>query len=121
MVRECRASMVDPNSSAPSIEAIVHAVIPHRFVDHTHADAVLSLTNSPNAKQIINDVYGDRALVIPYVMPGFILAKTIQKKLKGADHKISVCINCLSWPYCYGPPTFSFSNRIKVRNKLITR
>ena len=85
MVRECRASMVDPNSSAPSIEAIVHAVIPHRFVDHTHADAVLSLTNSPNAKQIINDVYGDRALVIPYVMPGFILAKTIQKKLKGAD------------------------------------
>ena len=85
MVRECRASMVDPNSSTPSIEAIAHAVIPHRFVDHTHADAVLSLTNSPNAKQIINEVYEDRALVIPYVMPGFILAKTILKKLKAAD------------------------------------
>ena len=81
MVRECRASMEDPNASTPSIEAIVHAVIPHRFVDHTHADAVLSLTNSPNSKELIEEVYGSRALVIPYVMPGFILAKTILKKL----------------------------------------
>ncbi|MDP6858890.1 MAG: bifunctional aldolase/short-chain dehydrogenase [Verrucomicrobiales bacterium] len=85
MVRECRSSMEDPNCSTPSIEAIVHAVIPHRFVDHTHADAVLSLTNSPNSKSIIEEVYGSRALVIPYVMPGFILAKTILKKLKSAD------------------------------------
>jgi rhamnose utilization protein RhaD (predicted bifunctional aldolase and dehydrogenase)/NAD(P)-dependent dehydrogenase (short-subunit alcohol dehydrogenase family) len=85
MVRECRASMEDPNASTPSIEAIVHAVIPHRFVDHTHADAVLSLTNSPNSKELIEEVYGSRALVIPYVMPGFILAKTILKKLKSAD------------------------------------
>ena len=85
MVRECRASMEDPNSSTPSIEAIVHAVIPHRFVDHTHADAVLSLTNSPNSKELIEEVYGSRALVIPYVMPGFVLAKTILKRLKSAD------------------------------------
>ncbi|MDB4783204.1 bifunctional aldolase/short-chain dehydrogenase [Verrucomicrobiales bacterium] len=85
MVRECRASMEDPNASTPSIEAIVHAVIPHRFVDHTHADAVLSLTNSPNSKELIDEVYGRRALVIPYVMPGFVLAKTILKKLNSAD------------------------------------
>ena len=77
--------MEDPNSSTPSIEAIVHAVIPHRFVDHTHADAVLSLTNSPNSKELIEEVYGSRALVIPYVMPGFVLAKTILKRLKSAD------------------------------------
>ena len=57
MVDQCRSSMIDPNSSNPSIEAIVHAVIPYRFVDHTHADAVLSLTNSPKGKQNIIDVF----------------------------------------------------------------
>ena len=82
MVRECRASMDDPNALTPSIEAIVHAVIPHRFVDHTHADAVLSITNSPDSRNVIKELYGNRAIIIPYVMPGFILAKTILSKLK---------------------------------------
>ena len=85
MVRECRASMDDPNALTPSIEAIVHAVIPHRFVDHTHADAVLSITNSPDSRNVIKELYGNRAIIIPYVMPGFILAKTILSKLKKSN------------------------------------
>jgi rhamnose utilization protein RhaD (predicted bifunctional aldolase and dehydrogenase)/NAD(P)-dependent dehydrogenase (short-subunit alcohol dehydrogenase family) len=85
MVQQCRAAMLDPGAPAPSIEAIVHAVIPHRFVDHTHADAVVALTNAPGGKARIEEVYGDRILVIPYVMPGFELAKAIHKALAKVD------------------------------------
>ena len=87
MVNQCRSSMIDPNSSNPSIEAIVHAVIPYRFVDHTHADAILSLTNSPNGKQNIIEVFGDKVIIIPYVMPGFDLAKEVKKHVMKADMK----------------------------------
>ena len=87
MVNQCRSSMIDPNSSNPSIEAIVHAVIPYRFVDHTHADAILSLTNSPNGKQNIIEVFGDKVIIVPYVMPGFDLAKKVKKQLMKADMK----------------------------------
>ena len=87
MVDQCRSSMIDPNSSNPSIEAIVHAVIPYRFVDHTHADAVLSLTNSPKGKQNIIDVFGDKVIIVPYVMPGFDLAKEVKKQVLKADMK----------------------------------
>jgi rhamnose utilization protein RhaD (predicted bifunctional aldolase and dehydrogenase)/NAD(P)-dependent dehydrogenase (short-subunit alcohol dehydrogenase family) len=85
MVTQCTASMLDGESPTPSIEALVHAVIPCRFVDHTHADAVVALTNSPGAKNRLKEIYGDRVLLIPYVMPGFALAKEIKKRLRGAD------------------------------------
>lgn len=85
MVNQCRSSMIDPNSLNPSIEAIVHAVIPHRFVDHTHADAILSLTNAPNSRQNINEVFGDRVITIPYVMPGFDLAREVKKHIMRSD------------------------------------
>ncbi|MED5456474.1 MAG: class II aldolase/adducin family protein, partial [Verrucomicrobiota bacterium] len=87
MVNQCRSSMIDPNSSNPSIEALVHAVIPYRFVDHTHADAILSLTNSPNGKQNIIEVFGDKVIIVPYVMPGFDLAKEVKKQVMKADMK----------------------------------
>ena len=86
MVNQCRSSMIDPNSSNPSIEAIVHAVIPHRFVDHTHADAILSLTNAPNGRQNINEVFGDRVITIPYVS----LDLTSHEKLKN-----TLCVQIL--------------------------
>ncbi|MDQ6728076.1 MAG: bifunctional aldolase/short-chain dehydrogenase [Actinomycetota bacterium] len=60
---------------APSVEAILHAVLPPRFVDHTHADAVVTLTNTPRAAAVLADVYGDEVVVVPYVMPGFRLAR----------------------------------------------
>ncbi len=76
MTRELRALMVDPGAPAPSVEAILHAVIPHRFVDHTHADAVVTLTNNPQGDAIIAELYPD-CLILPYVMPGFVLAKQV--------------------------------------------
>jgi rhamnose utilization protein RhaD (predicted bifunctional aldolase and dehydrogenase)/NAD(P)-dependent dehydrogenase (short-subunit alcohol dehydrogenase family) len=75
MTTELRKSMVAPNAPAPSVEAILHAILPARFVDHTHADAVLAITNTAIGLERAREVWGDRVVVIPYVMPGFKLAR----------------------------------------------
>jgi rhamnose utilization protein RhaD (predicted bifunctional aldolase and dehydrogenase)/NAD(P)-dependent dehydrogenase (short-subunit alcohol dehydrogenase family) len=75
MAVELRRSLMDPAAPAPSVEAILHAILPAKFVDHTHADAILSVCNTPDGEQRIEEIYGDRVVVIPYVMPGFRLAR----------------------------------------------
>ena len=75
MARELRRALMDPSAPDPSVEAILHALLPHPFVDHTHADAVVSLTNTPSGERWIREVYGDRVVVIPYIMPGFRLSR----------------------------------------------
>jgi len=85
MVRAQRMAMLDPSAPNPSVEAILHALIPFTYVDHTHADAVVTITNTPEGELRIRELYGDRVLVIPYVMPGFILAKTIHKLTRDVD------------------------------------
>jgi rhamnose utilization protein RhaD (predicted bifunctional aldolase and dehydrogenase)/NAD(P)-dependent dehydrogenase (short-subunit alcohol dehydrogenase family) len=75
MVRELRLALMDPAAPNPSVEAILHAVIPHRFVDHTHADAIVTITNTADGEARIREIYGDDVVVLPYVMPGFVLAK----------------------------------------------
>jgi len=77
MVKMQKSAMLDPGAPTPSVEAILHAIIPFKFVDHTHADAVVTITNTRNGEQKIKNIYGDSVLIVPYVMPGFILAKTI--------------------------------------------
>ncbi len=85
MVLQQRAAMLNPNAPNPSIEAILHAILPPKFVDHTHANAVVALTNNKDGKKHVEDVYGDRMLVIPYVMPGFILSREVYKRIRKAD------------------------------------
>ncbi|MCV6638864.1 bifunctional aldolase/short-chain dehydrogenase [Candidatus Albibeggiatoa sp. nov. NOAA] len=85
MVQAQRAAMLNPSAPNPSVEAILHAIIPFKFVDHTHADATVALTNTPDGLEYIKDLYGDRVLVVPYVMPGFILAKKIYELSQGID------------------------------------
>jgi rhamnose utilization protein RhaD (predicted bifunctional aldolase and dehydrogenase)/NAD(P)-dependent dehydrogenase (short-subunit alcohol dehydrogenase family) len=75
MAAELRGSMTNPSAPAPSVEAILHAVLPARFVDHTHADAFISVTNTPGGEKRVREVYGGRVVVVPYVMPGFRLAR----------------------------------------------
>ena len=82
MVRQQRAALLDPSAPNPSVEAILHAVLPHRFVDHTHADAVVTLTNTPNGEARVRELYGDRVLVVPYVMPGFVLARRVYEMIQ---------------------------------------
>ncbi|MGE0554009.1 MAG: bifunctional aldolase/short-chain dehydrogenase [Gemmatimonadales bacterium] len=85
MVRAQRAAMIDPGAPTPSVEAILHAIIPHAFVDHTHADAVVAVSNTPNGRERIESIYGDRVLIVPYVMPGFVLAKTVRALSRSVD------------------------------------
>ena len=85
MVLQQRAAMTNPNAPAASIEAILHAVLPFRFVDHTHANAISALTCHPDGETRVREVYGKRVLIVPYVMPGFILAKTVYDMIKGCD------------------------------------
>ncbi|MDO8500589.1 MAG: bifunctional aldolase/short-chain dehydrogenase [Gemmatimonadaceae bacterium] len=75
MVNEFQTQTTRPGAPTPSVEAILHAVLPYKFVDHTHADAVVTLTNSANGRSRIDEVYGNVAVIIPYVMPGFPLAQ----------------------------------------------
>src|SRR5581483_2006221 len=75
MVRVQRANLLDPMSPNPSVETLLHAFVPHKFVDHTHSTAVLSLIDQPNADELCAEVYDGRMGLVPYIMPGFGLAK----------------------------------------------
>jgi rhamnose utilization protein RhaD (predicted bifunctional aldolase and dehydrogenase)/NAD(P)-dependent dehydrogenase (short-subunit alcohol dehydrogenase family) len=75
MVNELRSNLIDSSSPTPSVETLLHAYLPHRFVDHTHADAVLALADQPDAERVCRSVYGAGLVWVPYVMPGFALAK----------------------------------------------
>jgi rhamnose utilization protein RhaD (predicted bifunctional aldolase and dehydrogenase)/NAD(P)-dependent dehydrogenase (short-subunit alcohol dehydrogenase family) len=75
MAVELQKSKIDPSAPAPSVEAILHAILPAKFVDHTHADAVLAVTNTADGRERVSEIYGDRVVVVPYVMPGFKLAR----------------------------------------------
>jgi len=80
MVNELATHMLKSSAPAPSIETILHACLPHKFVDHTHADAVLTITNTTDGERRIREVYGDAVVIIPYVMPGFDLARLCAKE-----------------------------------------
>ena len=75
MVDFQRVNLLDPRAPNPSTETLLHAFLPHKFVDHTHADAVLVLTDQPDGEAICREVYGGTMGLVPYVMPGFALAK----------------------------------------------
>jgi len=77
MVNELKTHMTRANAPTPSVETILHAVLPHRFVDHTHADAILAITNTQDGEQRVREIYGDDVVVMPYVMPGFDLARLV--------------------------------------------
>ena len=84
MVSGQKAAMIDKSAPNPSVEAILHALIPYKFVDHTHADAVVTISNSETGIENIKEVFPN-FLIVPYVMPGFILAHTIYKMTQGLD------------------------------------
>tara|TARA_B110000046_G_C12968645_1_gene387914 strand:+ start:226 stop:1401 length:1176 start_codon:yes stop_codon:yes gene_type:complete len=107
MVAQQIEAMIDNTAPNPSVEAILHAIIPFKYVDHTHSDAVVTISNTENGLEFIKEVY-PKYLVIPYVMPGFILAQAIYNKLKN-----------INWETCEGiillnHGLFTFDNNAKV-------
>lgn len=75
MVNELRTNTIDAAAPTPSVEAILHAVLPHKYVDHTHSDTLVTVTNTEGGLERIKEIYGDSVVIIPYVMPGFDLAR----------------------------------------------
>src|SRR5690242_10423992 len=77
MVNQLRTGLFEAGAPNPSVETLLHAFLPHRFIDHTHADIALVLTNQPRdeADAMVRDAFGPRWAVVPYIMPGFALAK----------------------------------------------
>ena len=102
MVTQLRAAMINPNAPTPSIEAILHAVLPATFVDHTHANAIVALTNNPHGAELVQKTFGSRVLVVPYIMPGFVLAKAVadlikEKSLEGVEGLVLMHHGLFTW------------------------
>lgn len=85
MVREQRAALLNPYAPNPSVEAILHALIPFAYVDHTHTDAVVTVSNAPDGAERVRELYGERVLYVPYVMPGFVLAREVRRLTRDID------------------------------------
>ncbi|HXU46511.1 MAG TPA: class II aldolase/adducin family protein, partial [Thermoanaerobaculia bacterium] len=75
MVNQLRTRLFDAGSPTPSVETLLHAFLPAKFIDHSHADAILALTNRPDAETAVRQALGPGLPLVPYVMPGFALAK----------------------------------------------
>ena len=74
MVNELKSHRLRAGAPSPSVETLLHALLPYPYADHTHADAVLSVSNAPDGEKRVREIYGDRVVVIPYIMAGFDLA-----------------------------------------------
>jgi rhamnose utilization protein RhaD (predicted bifunctional aldolase and dehydrogenase)/NAD(P)-dependent dehydrogenase (short-subunit alcohol dehydrogenase family) len=104
MVNELNTHMLRAGAPSPSVETILHAILPHKYVDHTHADAVLSVSNAPDGEKRIREIYGERAVVIPYVMAGFDLAAYCAREFPKQAGKNTVGMVLLSHGiFSFGP------------------
>ncbi|MCH8967354.1 MAG: SDR family NAD(P)-dependent oxidoreductase, partial [Planctomycetes bacterium] len=77
MVNQLRTHLFDASAPTPSIETLLHVFLPHRVIDHSHPDALLALTNQPDGESLVRQAVGDDVPILPYVRPGFELAKAV--------------------------------------------
>lgn len=85
MVAEVKRARLDPQAAAASIEAIVHALFPAAYVDHSHANGVLTISNSANGTALLREIYGPRVMILPYIKPGFDLARQIRLAIRSPE------------------------------------
>ena len=90
MVAYQKRNLIDIKSPNPSVETFLHAFLPFKFVDHTHSDAIMDITNRANGKELCKKIFGPKVSIVPYVMPGFGLAQKINEVYKKNPN-----INCL--------------------------
>jgi rhamnose utilization protein RhaD (predicted bifunctional aldolase and dehydrogenase)/NAD(P)-dependent dehydrogenase (short-subunit alcohol dehydrogenase family) len=93
MVRAQRANLLDPMAPNPSVETLLHAFIPQHFVDHTHATAVLSLIDQPDGEARVADLYDGRMGIVPYIMPGFGLAKAAARVFAASPGAVGLILH----------------------------
>jgi rhamnose utilization protein RhaD (predicted bifunctional aldolase and dehydrogenase)/NAD(P)-dependent dehydrogenase (short-subunit alcohol dehydrogenase family) len=77
MVNQFRTNLLDSSAPNPSIETLVHAFLPHKFIDHTHSDAIVTLTNQPDGERLLKEALGEKIGILPFIMPGFPLSKAV--------------------------------------------
>ena len=94
MVNELKTQMVKASAPSPSVETILHAILPFKFVDHTHAAAVVSISNTVERAALIREVYSDQVVIIPYIMPGFDLARLCAERFlaEATDNTIGMVL-----------------------------
>ena len=92
MVNAVRGALLDSRSPNPSVEALLHAFLPHAFVDHTHADAILTLTDQPVPEHHVKAALGGDVLVLPWIMPGFPLAKAVVDAYERAPECVGIVL-----------------------------
>ncbi len=103
MVNEQRTRLLDASAPNPSIECLLHAFLPFAFVDHTHADAVLALADQPDAERICREVFGRGLVFVPYVKPGFALAKACAAAFDAAGEAAEVIVLEKHGVFTFGP------------------
>jgi rhamnose utilization protein RhaD (predicted bifunctional aldolase and dehydrogenase)/NAD(P)-dependent dehydrogenase (short-subunit alcohol dehydrogenase family) len=94
------ALRLNPAAPAPSLEAPVHALLPPPFLDHTHADAILALTNRPDGEEVARAALGDGVILLPYVLPGLDLARAAAAAAsarRGAAGMVWMLHGLLTW------------------------
>lgn len=82
MVNALRSNLLDNAAPTPSVETLLHAYVDARFIDHTHATAALVVADQPDSQALCRQIYGDRLIWIPYVMPGFELAQVVARAVE---------------------------------------
>ena len=113
MVSYQKRNLINIKSPNPSVETFLHAFLPFKYVDHTHADAILKVTNRPGGLNFCKKIFGNRVAIVPYVMPGFMLSKKVSE-IYSKNPKI----NCL---ILMNHGIFTFSNDAKETYSLMIK
>jgi len=113
MVSFQKRNLINIKSPNPSVETFLHAFLPFKYVDHTHSDAILNLTNRPRGSNFCKKIFGNKVSIVPYVMPGFMLAKKIDDIYSKNPN-----INCL---ILMNHGIFTFNNDAKEAYSLMIK
>ncbi|PHR53151.1 MAG: bifunctional aldolase/short-chain dehydrogenase [Robiginitomaculum sp.] len=121
MVGFQRANLLDQASPNPSVETLLHAFLPHKFIDHAHANAVLAISNQPDGQEICREVYGDEMAIVPYVMPGFALSK-LASEIYAANRQVKGLILHQHGIFTFGETAYeAYDNMIAMTIKAEVR
>ena len=113
MVSFQKRNLINIKSPNPSVETFLHAFLPFKYIDHTHSDAILNLTNRPGGLNFCKKIFGNKVAIVPYVMPGFMLAKKIDDIYSKNPN-----INCL---ILMNHGIFTFNNNAKEAYSLMIK
>jgi len=113
MVNYQKRNLINIKSPNPSVETFLHAFLPFKYVDHTHADAILNVTNRPGGLNFCKKIFGNKVSIVPYVMPGFMLSKKVSEIYSKNPN-----INCL---ILMNHGIFTFSNDAKDAYSLMIK